>query len=76
MTVPHLAAAAPVDLDEPLTVDAGYARSRQAALDDSAVGTVGLEAETHLVDLDAAARRVPWDRVDAMLARASQGMTP
>jgi glutamate--cysteine ligase len=70
MTVPHLAAAAPVDLDEPLTVDAGYARSRQAALDDSAVGTVGLEAETHLVDLDAAARRVPWDRVDAMLAAA------
>ncbi len=70
MTVPHLAAAAPVELNEPLTVDAGYARSRQAALDDSAVGTVGLEAETHLVDLDVAARRVPWDRVDAMLAAA------
>ena len=50
------------DSAEPLTVEAAYARSECAALADSRVGAVGLEIETHLVDLDAVADRVPWDR--------------
>lgn len=50
------------DPAEPLTVEAAYARSQRAALADSQVGAVGLEIETHLVDLDAVADRVPWDR--------------
>lgn len=75
MTVPHLAAVGPIELQEPLTVEAGFARCRQAALEDSGIGPVGLEIETHLVDLDAAGDRVPWDRVEAMLdvARAAAG---
>ena len=44
------------DFDEPITVDDAYARSCRAALADSAIGTVGLEIETHLVDLAAVAR--------------------
>jgi glutamate--cysteine ligase len=55
-----------VDQDEPLSVDAAYARSCRAALTDSEVGTVGLEIETHLVDLDTVAAAVPWSRVAAM----------
>jgi glutamate--cysteine ligase len=75
MTVPHLAAAGPVELREPLTVEAGFDHCRQAALGDSGVGPVGLEIETHLVDLDAPGDRVGWDRVQAMLpaARAAAG---
>ena len=46
----------------PLSVDAAYARSHRAALADSAIGPVGLELETHLIDLDAVASRVDWDR--------------
>jgi glutamate--cysteine ligase len=49
-------------LAEPLTVEAAYARSQRAALADSRVGAVGLELEAHLVDLDAVAGRVPWER--------------
>jgi glutamate--cysteine ligase len=55
-----------VDRAEPLTVDAAYARSSSAALADSTIGTVGLEIETHLVDLDSVADAVSWDRVEAM----------
>jgi glutamate--cysteine ligase len=80
MTVPRASAHALDDLDaldlaEPLTVDAAYARSHEAALTDSAIGSVGLEIETHLVDLDSVADRVPWDRVDPMLnvVRAATG---
>jgi glutamate--cysteine ligase len=54
------------DSAEPLTVEAAYARSARAALADSRVGTVGLEIETHLVDLDAVADRVPWDRAEPL----------
>jgi glutamate--cysteine ligase len=54
------------DSAEPLTVEAAYARSARAALADSPVGTVGLEIETHLVDLDAVADRVPWDRAEPL----------
>ena len=77
MTVPRAFAHAleALDLAEPLTVDAAYARSYEAALTDSVIGSVGLEIETHLVDLDSVAERVPWDRVDPMLnvVRAATG---
>jgi len=55
-----------VDRAEPLTVDAAHARSRCAALIDSMIGTVGLEIETHLVDLDAVADAVTWPRIEAV----------
>jgi glutamate--cysteine ligase len=55
-----------VDRAEPLTVDAAYAHSGSAALAASTIGTVGLEIETHLVDLDSVADAVPWDRIEAM----------
>jgi glutamate--cysteine ligase len=54
------------DCDEPLTVDAAYARSASAALSDGAIGTVGLEIESHLVDLDAVATGVAWHRVEEL----------
>lgn len=53
-----------VDLAEPLTLDAAHARSCQAALADSEIGTVGLEIEAHLVDLRAVPDAVAWDRVE------------
>ena len=65
MTVPPVAVDV-FDEAEPLSVDAAYARSLQAALTPSAIGPVGLEIETHLVDLDAVASRVPWDRADSL----------
>jgi len=56
----HVAA----DEAEPLTAEAAFNRSCRAALDDSDIGTVGLEVETHLVDLDAIEAVVRWDRVE------------
>lgn len=53
-----------VDLAEPLTLDAARARSSQAALTDSEVGTVGLEIEAHLVDLHAVPDAVAWHQVE------------
>ena len=41
---------------------------RGAALAESAVGTVGLEIETHLVDLDHVADPVSWTRVETVAA--------
>ncbi|MGH3275149.1 MAG: glutamate-cysteine ligase family protein [Streptosporangiaceae bacterium] len=71
MTVPRVApnpvAVGPLGLEEPLTVDAGFDRCCQAALQDSVIGPVGLEIETHLVDLDRPGDRVGWARVEAML---------
>ena len=55
-----------VEWAEPLTLDAAYARSCNAALADSAIGTVGLEIETHLVNLDSVAEPVTWTQVEAM----------
>lgn len=54
------------ELAEPITLDAAYARSTTAALSDSTIGTVGLEIETHLVNLDSVAERVAWPQVEAM----------
>jgi glutamate--cysteine ligase len=65
----HYHEAEPLDSAEPLTVDAAYARARQAALADSALGQVGLEIETHLVDLDAVA-----DPVASELVRQLPGL--
>jgi glutamate--cysteine ligase len=67
MAVLHVSAQDAADQAEPLTVDAAFARSHRAALADSEVGAVGLEIETHLVDLDHAAEAVPWDRVEPLL---------
>jgi glutamate--cysteine ligase len=52
------------DQAAPLTVEAAAARSSDAALADSEIGTVGLEIETHLVDLVSVADAVAWDRVE------------
>ncbi len=67
MAVLHVSAQDAADQAEPLTVDAAYARSHSAALVESEIGTVGLEVETHLVDLHQAAAAVPWDRVEPLL---------
>jgi glutamate--cysteine ligase len=53
-------------LGEPITVDDAYARSCSAALADSAIGTVGLELETHLVRLDSVADPVTWPQVETV----------
>jgi glutamate--cysteine ligase len=66
MTVPRVATVPADDQAEPLTVDDAYARSHQAALTPSVIGAVGLEIESHLVDLDSVAERVAWDRVDPL----------
>jgi glutamate--cysteine ligase len=55
-----------VDRAEPLTVDAAYAHTCSVALEDSAPGTVGLEIESHLVDLDSVADPVSWARVEGL----------
>ncbi len=57
-----------VDRAEPLTVAAAYAQCRDAALAESAIGAIGLEIESHLVDLDHVADPVPWERVEAIAA--------
>jgi glutamate--cysteine ligase len=67
MAVLHASAHDAAEQAEPLTVGAAYARSHRAALAASTIGAVGLEAETHLVDLDQVAEAVPWDRVEPLL---------
>jgi glutamate--cysteine ligase len=62
-------------LAEPLTLDAAHAYLEASALTDSAVGTVGLEVEAHLVDLAIPARQVDWPRVDAA-ANAGRSALP
>src|SRR5258708_2134410 len=57
-----------VDRGEPLTVAAAYAQCRAAALAESVIGAIGLEIESHLVDLDRVADPVPWRRVEAIAA--------
>jgi glutamate--cysteine ligase len=51
-----------------LDVDTAFAAVAAAALHDGPVGTVGLELEGHLVDLERPAARVPWGRVCGALA--------
>jgi len=57
-----------VDRAESLTVAAAYAQCRDAALAESAIGAIGLEIESHLVDLDHVADPVRWERVEAIAA--------
>jgi|HubBroStandDraft_3_1064219.scaffolds.fasta_scaffold42587_1 glutamate--cysteine ligase len=52
------------DLQEPISVDDAYDRSRSAALADTTVGPVGLEIETHLVNLDSIGAPVTWPEVE------------
>lgn len=52
---------------QPLTLDAAHEIVERAALSDSDVGQVGLEVETHLVDLASVADRVSWDRLIRVL---------
>ena len=66
MAVLHASVHDATDQAEPLTVEAAYDRSYRAALTDSEIGTVGLEIETHLVDLDSVADSVAWNRVEPM----------
>jgi glutamate--cysteine ligase len=54
------------DLQQPLSVDAAYDRSRSAALADTDVGSVGLEIEMHPVNLHAVAASVTWSQVEEM----------
>src|SRR5499427_11152450 len=56
-----------VDLAEPLTLDAAHARSCQAALAESEIGTIGLEIEAHLVDLRTVPDAVAWHRVEQVI---------
>src|SRR5438552_6006971 len=64
MTVINAFAEDAVDRAEPLTVAAAYAECRDAALAESVIGAIGLEIESHLVDLDHVADPVPWRRVE------------
>ena len=67
-----------VDDGEPLTAAAAHNRSRRAALAETRIGAVGLEVETHLVDLAAVDTAVPWNRVEpaAELVRAVTEKSP
>jgi glutamate--cysteine ligase len=67
MAVLRAAVEAAVDEGEPLTAAAAYERSCRVALADTDIGTVGLEVETHLVDLGAVEAAVPWTRVEPAL---------
>jgi glutamate--cysteine ligase len=58
----HLAVAS-----EPLTLDAAHEHLQSTALRPGPVSAVGLELESHLVDLRAPARRVGWERLNATL---------
>ncbi len=51
-----------------LDLDTAFAAVAADALRDGPGGTVGLELEAHLVDLDRPAARVPWGRVCGALA--------
>jgi glutamate--cysteine ligase len=62
-----------VDRAGPLTVAAAYAQCHDAALTESAIGAIGLEIESHLVDLDHVADPVPWRRVEAIAATVGRG---
>lgn len=54
------------EVQPPLTLDAAHAHACKGALAESAIGSVGIEAEAHLVDLREPARRVTWPRVECV----------
>jgi glutamate--cysteine ligase len=55
---------------EPLTIASARQFAYDAALTGEPVGMVGLEIETHAVDLDRPDRPVSWDRLSSALAAA------
>jgi glutamate--cysteine ligase len=60
-----------LDRPDPLTVDDAAQFVHETALEDAPIGAVGLEVETHLVDLNAAEHRVPWPRLRMAVDRGS-----
>jgi glutamate--cysteine ligase len=57
---------------EPLTIDAAAEFIYSNAFADSAVGAVGLEVETHLVDLRTPAEQVSWARLAPALEQGAR----
>ena len=53
---------------EPLTPESASRRIYETALTDSVVGTVGLEVETHLVDVSDVSQRPTWQRLAPAIA--------
>lgn len=69
MSAPTTIAERLLDPSRPLDVEAAYAHVAATALTDQDRGLVGLELESHLVDLVDPAARVSWDRAtDAVTA--------
>ncbi len=66
-----LSAHVTAEIAAPLTLEAASSEIYDAALADSVVGTVGLEVETHLVDIAAPAERVTWARICAAVDAAT-----
>lgn len=56
------------DTAEPVTAESAAAYIYTTALADSVVGTVGLEIETHLVDVAAVAKRPAWQQLTPAIA--------
>ena len=54
------------DLDEPLAVARAEQLIYDSALEESTIGAVGLEVESHLVDLGDVDRHVPWSQIEAL----------
>ncbi|MFL6052916.1 MAG: ergothioneine biosynthesis glutamate--cysteine ligase EgtA [Actinoallomurus sp.] len=71
MSAPQrMSRSADAENDAPLSVEDAYEHVWGSALADSAVGTVGLELEAHVVDLGVVAEPVGWDRVEPLPANA------
>lgn len=67
-TLEQFASSGDADAAEPLSVDAAYYRVWRSALTASTVGTIGLELESHVVNLDALAEPVPWETLEPLPA--------
>jgi glutamate--cysteine ligase len=63
MTMATTATTATTAQSEPLTLESASRYIYDAALADSEIGAVGLEVETHLVDMAAVRERVAWTRL-------------
>jgi ergothioneine biosynthesis glutamate--cysteine ligase EgtA len=63
-----MASACTVDhIDQWLSLDAAHAHVVDVALAPTVIGSVGLELEAHLVDLESPVERVPWPRLRAVV---------
>ena len=77
MAIIDASAKGAIDRAEPLTLATAYAQSRDAALAESVIGAIGLEIESHLVDLDHVADPVAWQRAEnaaAVVGKAAPGI--